>query len=112
MMVLASIYLSVSASLPNAYGIKPVEIWLLFNLAYPFLVIMVNIFLQVLLYLLIMIITLIMTEIFPSVDIFVFRRLRDTNQAESEGEVWKDSDYTSQLSLQHTCQSNIIKRFK
>ena len=49
MMVLASIYLSVSASLPNTYGIKPVEIWLLFNLAYPFLVILVNIFLQVLL---------------------------------------------------------------
>ena len=48
MMVLASIYLSVSASLPNTYGIKPVEIFLLFNLAYPFLVILVNIFLQVL----------------------------------------------------------------
>ena len=47
MMVLASIYLSVSASLPNTYGIKPVEIWLLFNLAYPFLVILVNIFMQV-----------------------------------------------------------------
>ena len=47
MMVLASIYLSVSASLPNTYGIKPVEIWLLFNLAYPFLVILVNICLQV-----------------------------------------------------------------
>ena len=47
MMVLASIYLSVSASLPNTYGIKPVEIWLLFNLAYPFLVILVNIILQV-----------------------------------------------------------------
>ena len=47
MMVLASIYLSVSASLPNTYGIKPVEIWLLVNLAYPFLVILVNIFLQV-----------------------------------------------------------------
>ena len=49
MMVLASIYLSVSASLPNTYGIKPVEIWLLFNLAYPFLVILVNIILQVVL---------------------------------------------------------------
>ena len=49
MMVLASIYLSVSASLPTTAEIKPVEIWLLFNLAYPFLVILVNIFLQVLL---------------------------------------------------------------
>ena len=39
MMVLASIYLSVSTSLPNTQSIKPVEEWLLFNLAYPFLVI-------------------------------------------------------------------------
>ena len=47
MMVLASIYLSVSSSLPSSYTIKPVEVWLLFNLAYPFLVILVNIILQV-----------------------------------------------------------------
>ena len=47
MMVLASIYLSVSASLPTTSDIKPVEIWLLFNLAYPFLVIFVNVWLQV-----------------------------------------------------------------
>ena len=47
MMVLASIYLSVSTSLPSTPNIKPVEIWLLFNLAYPFLVILVNIFLSV-----------------------------------------------------------------
>ena len=33
MMVLASIYLSVSTSLPNTQSIKPVEEWLLFNLA-------------------------------------------------------------------------------
>lgn len=43
MMVLASIYLSVSTSLPDTPSIKPVEIWLLFNLAYPFLVILINI---------------------------------------------------------------------
>ena len=47
MMVLSSIYLSVSTSLPTTAAIKPVEIWLLFNLAYPFLVIMINIIVQV-----------------------------------------------------------------
>ena len=47
MMVLASVYLSVSVSLPSTSDIKPVEVWLLFNLAYPFLVIFVNVLLQV-----------------------------------------------------------------
>ena len=47
MMVLASIYLSVSASLRKTQDIKPVEVWLLFNLAYPFLVILVNIVMNV-----------------------------------------------------------------
>ena len=47
MMVLASIYLSVSTSLPSTPTIKPVEVWLLFNLFYPFMVIIVNILLQV-----------------------------------------------------------------
>ena len=47
MMVLASIYLSVSTSLPSTPNIKPVEFWLLANLAYPFLVILVNVALQV-----------------------------------------------------------------
>ena len=47
MMVLASVYLSVSGSLPTTAAIKPVEIWLLFNLAYPFLVYIINILLQV-----------------------------------------------------------------
>ena len=47
MMVLASVYLSVSASLPTTSDIKPVEVWLLFNLAYPFLVILVNVLMQV-----------------------------------------------------------------
>ena len=47
MMVLASIYLSVSGSLPATSDIKPVEVWLLFNLAYPLLVILVNVLLQV-----------------------------------------------------------------
>ena len=47
MMVLASVYLSVSSSLPSTAYIKPVEVWLLFNLAYPILVMLSNIFLQV-----------------------------------------------------------------
>ena len=47
MMVLASVYLSVSASLPYTSDIKPVEVWLIFNLAYPFLTILVNVLLQV-----------------------------------------------------------------
>ena len=47
MMVLASVYLSVSASLPSTSNIKPVEIWLLINLAFPVLVILVNVWLQV-----------------------------------------------------------------
>ena len=47
MMVLASVYLSVSSSLPGTPTIKPVETWLLFNLAYPFLVIITNILIEV-----------------------------------------------------------------
>ena len=47
LMVLASIYLSVSSSLPSTPSIKPVEIWLLFNLAFPFMVIITNVILQV-----------------------------------------------------------------
>ena len=47
MMVLASVYLSVSSSLASTPNIKPVEIWLLFNLSYPFLVILVNVIIQV-----------------------------------------------------------------
>ena len=47
MMVLASVYLSVSSSLPSTANIKPVEVWLLFNLAFPVLVIMVNVLLEV-----------------------------------------------------------------
>ena len=47
MMVLASVYLSVSASLPSTANIKPVEIWLLFNLTWPFLIIVANIIIQV-----------------------------------------------------------------
>ena len=47
MMVLTSVYLSVSSTLPSTLRIKPVEIWLLVNLAFPFLVIIFNIVLEV-----------------------------------------------------------------
>ena len=47
MMVLASIYLSVSASLPTTSDIKPIEVWLIFNLAFPFVTILFNVILQV-----------------------------------------------------------------
>ena len=47
MMVLASDYISVSSSLPLTAGMENIEIWLLFNLAYPVMVIIVNILLQV-----------------------------------------------------------------
>ena len=48
MMVLTSVYLSVSSSLPSSPSIKPVEVWLLFNLSFPFLVIISNIMLDLL----------------------------------------------------------------
>ena len=47
MMVLASIFISVSSSLPVTTKIKPVELWLIFNLAYPFVTILANVLLQV-----------------------------------------------------------------
>ena len=47
MMVLASVYLSVSSSLPVTSDIKPVEVWLIFSMAFPFIIILVNVVLQV-----------------------------------------------------------------
>ena len=47
MVVLATIYMSVSMSLPNTPDIKPVEIWLFFSIAYPFWVIITNVVMQV-----------------------------------------------------------------
>ena len=47
MVVLATIYMSVSTSLPSTANIKPIEVWLLFNLAYPILVILANIVMKV-----------------------------------------------------------------
>ena len=47
MMVLTSIYLSISTSLPSTPDIKPIEIWLLFNLMYPFFILILSTFRQV-----------------------------------------------------------------
>ena len=47
MVVLATIYMSVSMSLPNTPDIKPVEVWLFFSIAYPFWVIITNVTMQV-----------------------------------------------------------------
>ena len=47
MMVLASVYISVSENLPVSFNIKPIEQWLLFNLFWPFLIFISNILLQV-----------------------------------------------------------------
>ena len=47
MMVLASVYLYVSGSLPSTSDIKPVEVWLIFNLVYPCFIILSNVTLQV-----------------------------------------------------------------
>ena len=47
MMVLSSIYLAVSTSLPATAAIKPIEYWLLFSLVYPVLIIVINILIQV-----------------------------------------------------------------
>ena len=49
MMVLASVYISVSSSLPLSASMKNIVTWILFNLAYPVLVITVNILPQVIL---------------------------------------------------------------
>ena len=39
-MVLSALYISVSGSLPATASVKYIEIWLLFNLIYPFLIIL------------------------------------------------------------------------
>ena len=46
MMVLSALYISVSNSLPITSSIKYVEIWLLFSLAYPFLVVSIQTWIQ------------------------------------------------------------------
>ena len=45
MMVLAALYISVSTSLPSTANIKYIDIWLLFSLIFPFIIILINILL-------------------------------------------------------------------
>ena len=45
MMVLAALYISVSTSLPTTANIKYIDIWLLFSLIFPFIIILINIML-------------------------------------------------------------------
>ena len=45
MMVLAALYISVSTSLPATANIKYIDVWLLFSLIFPFLIILINILL-------------------------------------------------------------------
>ena len=84
MMVLASVYLSVSVSLPSTSDIKPVEIWLLFNLAYPFLVIFVNVMLQVE-FGLYWRFPILFTFSIEDATIFVILELRKANSEEGDG---------------------------
>ena len=44
-MVLAALYISVSTSLPTTANIKYIDIWLLFSLIFPFIIILINILL-------------------------------------------------------------------
>ena len=43
LMVLSALYISVSSSLPATSGIKNIDVWLLFGLIFPFLIILFNI---------------------------------------------------------------------
>ena len=44
-MVLAALYICVSTSLPTTANIKYIDIWLLFSLIFPFIIILINIML-------------------------------------------------------------------
>ena len=46
MMVLSSLYISVAESLPGTAYVKYVEIWLLANLIYPFIIVILHTFIQ------------------------------------------------------------------
>ena len=46
MMVLAALYISTSGSLPVTASVKYVEIWLLFSFIYPFLIVLIQTFIQ------------------------------------------------------------------
>ena len=47
LMVLSALYISVSNSLPATSDIKHVDIWLLFSLSFPFIMVLINILLYI-----------------------------------------------------------------
>ena len=47
LLALASVYLAVATSLPSTSSTKPVEVFLIYNLAYPFLTILLAVAIQV-----------------------------------------------------------------
>ena len=47
LLALASVYMGVATSLPSTANIKPVEFYLIYNLIYPFLTIILAVYLQV-----------------------------------------------------------------
>ena len=47
LLALASVYMGVATSLPSTANIKPVEYYLIYNLVYPFLTILLAVYIQV-----------------------------------------------------------------
>ena len=47
LLALASVYMGVASSLPSTATIKPVEFYLIYNLIYPFLTIILAVYMQV-----------------------------------------------------------------
>ena len=47
LLALASVYMGVATSLPSTANIKPVEFYLIYNLVYPFLPILLAVYIQV-----------------------------------------------------------------
>ena len=47
LLALASVYMGVASSLPSTATIKPVEFYLIYNLIYPFLTILLAVYIQV-----------------------------------------------------------------
>ena len=47
LLALASVYMGVATSLPSTANIKPVEFFLIYNLVYPFLTILLAVYIQV-----------------------------------------------------------------
>ena len=47
LLALASVYMGVATSLPSTSNVKPVEYFLIYNLIYPFLTILLAVYIQV-----------------------------------------------------------------